>query len=199
MTPGRFTKAYFEKWYRHPRHRVITTAMFARKAQLAVSVAEYYLGRRIRNALDIGCGEGQWQPALKKLRPRIRYTGIDPSPYAVKRFGRHRNLIPGSFGNLPALAVAYDLIIASDSLYYVPEDELIAGFAVLVPRLAGVAFLEAYASDAALDGDTAGMFSRSTAVYRRIFRNAGLRSCGSHCYVGPPLYDPVTEMELGGR
>jgi len=198
MTSSRFNKAYFEKWYRNPKHRVITPAMTDRKAQLAVAVAEYFLGRRVRNALDIGCGEGQWLPALKKLRPGIFYTGIDPSPYAIKRFGRQRHLILGSFGNLPELEPSYDLIISSDSLYYVPEDELILGLKILVPRLAGVAFLEAYASDAALDGDTAGMFPRSAGDYKRVFRRVGLRSCGSHCYVGSLLYEQVTEMERGG-
>ena len=197
MTSSRFNKAYFEKWYRNPRHRVVTPALVARKAQLAVAVAEYYLGRRLRNALDIGCGEGQWQPVLNKMRPGISYTGIDPSSYALKRFGRRRNLIYGSFGNLPVLAPGYDLIIASDSLYYVPEDELKFGLKVLASRLAGVAFLEAYASDEGLTGDTAGMFPRSAATYRRLFRRAGLRSCGSHCYVGPMLAERVTEMERG--
>ena len=197
MPPSRFDKAYFEKWYRNRRHRVVTPSMIGRKARLAVAMAEYYLGRPFRNCLDIGCGEGQWQPVLQKLRPGIRYTGVDPSPYAINRFGHRRNLVCGSFGNLPVLARSYDLIISSDSLYYVPENELIAGLEILVPRLAGVAFLEAYASDAALVGDTAGMFPRSAADYRRIFRRAGLRSCGSHCHVGPPLHDQVTEMERG--
>ncbi len=197
MSASRFTRAYFEKWYRSPRHRVITPAAVARKASLAVAVAEYYLRRRIRSVLDIGCGEGQWQPVLKRLRPSASYLGVDPSPYAVGKFGRRRNLVAGSFGCLPDLAPAYDLIVCSDSLYYVPGDELAAGLQVLVPRLAGIAFLEAYASNAALDGDTAGMCPRSAADYRRIFRQAGLRSCGSHCYAGPLLHDQVTDLERG--
>ncbi len=192
-----YDRAYFDKWYRHPAHRVITPAKTARKALLAVSVAEYYLERPVRSVLDVGCGEGQWQPVLKKLRPRIRYTGIDPSPYAIRRFGKRRNLLKGSFGSLPDLAPSYDLIICSDSLYYIPDDELIMGLQILADRLAGVAFLEAYPQEAGLRGDTSGMHPRSASVYREFFRQAGLRSCGSHCYVGPALYDAVTELEYG--
>jgi len=73
-------------------------------------------------------------PALKKLRPDIRYTGIDPSPYAVRRFGKWRNILWGSFGELPRLATSYDLIICSDTLYCVPDDELIIGLEILVQR-----------------------------------------------------------------
>lgn len=196
-SPAAYDKAYFDKWYRHPAHRVVTPAKTSRKAQLAVSVAEYYLERPVRSVLDVGCGEGQWQPVLKKLRPRIHYTGIDPSPYAIRRFGKQRNLLQGSFGNLPDLAPSYDLIICSDSLYYIPDDELIMGLQILTARLAGVAFLEAYPQEADLRGDISGMFPRNASDYRDFFRRAGLRSCGSHCYVGPALYDSVTELEYG--
>ena len=192
-----YNRAYFDKWYRHPGHRVVTPAKTSRKARLALAVAEYYLERPVRSALDVGCGEGQWQPVLKKLRPRLRYTGVDPSPYAIKRFGKRRHLLPGSLGNLPELGGPYDLIICSDSLYYIPDDELIMGLHVLTPLLGGVAFLEAYPQEAGLRGDTSGMHPRSADFYRRIFRDAGLRACGSHCYVGPPLYGSVTELEYG--
>lgn len=198
MRPARgraYDKAYFDKWYRNPLHRVSTPASVARKARLVVAVAEYYLGRRVRTALDVGCGEGQWQPALKRLG--IRYTGIDPSPYAIRRFGSRRRLVLGSFGNLPRLASSYDLLICCDALYYVPDDELIIGLEILAQRLAGIAFLEAYPADVRLDGDTSGMVPQTAAFYRRVFRNAGLVSCGSHCYAGPALQDRVTELERG--
>ena len=192
-----YDRGYFDKWYRHPKHRVSTVAKTTRKALVALAVAEYYLERPVRTVLDVGCGEGQWQPVLKKLRPRLRYTGVDPSPYAVGRFGKRRNILMGSFGNLPELGDCYDLIVCSDSLYYIPDDELIMGLHILAPRLAGIAFLEAYPHEAGLTGDTSGMHPRSAAFYRKIFRNADLRPCGSHCYVGPALRDSVTELEFG--
>ena len=190
-----YDRAYFDKWYRNQKHRVITPAKTARKALLALGVAEYYLERPVRSVLDVGCGEGQWQPVLKKLRPRLRYTGVDPSPYAVQRFGKRRHILHGSMGNLPDLADSYDLIICSDSLYYISDDELIMGLHILAARLAGIAFLEAYPHEAGLLGDTSGMHPRSAAWYRKVFRQAGLRPCGSHCYAGPTLRDAITELE----
>ena len=190
-----YDKAYFDKWYRQPEHRVSTPAKTVRKALLALAVAEYYLERPIRSVLDVGCGEGQWQPVLNKLRPRLRYTGVDPSPYAFHRFGKRRNILQGSLGNLPDLDDSYDLIVCSDSLYYIPDGELVMGLQILASRLAGIAFLEAYPHEAGLRGDTSGMHPRSAAFYRKIFRQSGLLPCGSHCYAGPLLHGSVTELE----
>lgn len=195
-----YDKAYFDKWYRHPKHRVSTPALTRRKAALALAVAEYYLQHPVRTVLDVGCGEGQWQPVLIRLRPGLRYTGVDSSAYAVRRFGRSRNLQFGSFGDLAALDLApsYDLIICSDTLYYVPRRELTLGLGVLARHLGGVAFLEAYATNEALRGDIRKLDRRSPEFYRRLFRKHGLRSCGSHFYVGTALIGQVTELERGG-
>jgi len=194
----RYDKSYFDKWYRHPKHRVSTPALTRRKAALAVAVAEYYLERPVRTVLDVGCGEGQWQPVLARLRPGIRYTGVDSSEYAVRRFGRRRNLRLCPFGNLRSfdLAPAYDLIICSDTLYYVSRAELSDGLAVLARHLGGVAFFEAYASGEALKGDLP-LERRDPAFYRRLFRKHGFISCGSHCYVGTQLAGQVTALERG--
>jgi SAM-dependent methyltransferase len=196
----RYDKRYFDKWYRDPKHRVSTPAGLSRRAALVLSMAEYYLERKVRTVLDVGCGEGQWQPVLAKLRPGISYTGVDPSEYAIKRYARRRNLFLGTFGNLPQIGFleSYDLVLCSNVLYYVPGKELDLGMAELVPRIGGVAFLEAYASDGSLKGDTASMEKRDGAFYRRLFRRHGLMSCGSHCYVGPMLAGQVTDLERGG-
>jgi len=196
----RYDKRYFDKWYRNPAHRVSTMASAARKAAVAVAVAEYYLERPVRTVLDVGCGEGQWRTVLLRLRPGIRYTGVDPSEYAITRYGRQRNLRLGGFGDLPHLdlAASYDMIICSDILYYVPRVELARGLSSLVSRLGGIAFLEAYASDEALKGDIRTMERRDTNFYRKLFRKHGLVSCGPHCYAGEILRGRVTNLERGG-
>lgn len=199
MAAHRYDQAYFDKWYRHPQHRVSTPALTKRKAALALSVAEYYLERPVRTVLDVGCGEGQWQPALTRLRPGLRYTGVDSSEYAARRFGRSRNLLRGSFGDLAVLDLppSYDLIVCSDALYYVSREELTLGLGVLAKHLGGVAFFEAYATGEALKGDIRKLEKRTPEFYRRLFRKHGFISCGSHCYVGAQLAGQVTALERG--
>ena len=192
-----YDQQYFDRWYRDPSQRVSTLSRTVRKAKLALALAEYYLERPVRTILDLGCGEGQWQPILKKIQPRIQYTGIDPSLYAIQKFGKKRNLIYGKFSDLNQLSLSksYDLIICSDLLYYIPEPVLKSGLQFLSKRLSGVAFLEAYSSTDALEGDTQGMLTRTAQDYRRIFKQCGFTSCGSHCYVSESLAHRVTSLE----
>src|ERR1043165_7572666 len=98
-----FDRGFFDKWYRNPRHRLRSPSELARQAALAVGVAEYVLQRRVARVLDIGAGEGEWRAALRAIRPRVTYLGLEPSPYAVRRFGRRRNLRDGRFDTLSAL------------------------------------------------------------------------------------------------
>lgn len=199
MSAKSYDQSYFDKWYRDPAHRVITPSTARRKAHLALAVAEYYLEHPVRTVLDVGCGEGHWQPILTEFRPQLQYTGVDSSPYAVERFGRRRNLVLGEFSQLDhlGLADAYDLIVCSDTLYYLSSSELTQGFTALVDRLAGVAFLEAYASDVALRGDIENLEPRTDAFYRKLFSRHGLVSCGAHCYLGPELAGCATALERG--
>lgn len=196
---ARYDAAYFDRWYRDPAHRVSTPESAERKARLAMAVAEYYLERPVRTVLDVGCGEGQWAPVLQKLRPGVQYRGVDASAYAVQKWGKRRNLLLGTFGELPALldATRYDLVICSDMLYYVATKELHAGLAAIAERLDGVAFLEAYTPDDAIEGDTRTWVPRDTSAWKRLFRSHGLLACGPHCYVGEALAPMVMTFERG--
>jgi len=196
---ARYDAQYFEKWYRDPKSRVSTTASAERKARMALAVAEYYLEAPVRSVLDVGCGEGQWAPVLQALRPGLAYRGIDASAYAVRKWGAKRNLVLGTFADLPDLLddTRYDLIICSDMLYYLPQKELVRGLQVLVERLDGIAFLEAYTPDDAIEGDTASWEPRGLVMWKKIFRAQGLVSCGPHCYAGPTLAPMVMQLERG--
>ena len=107
-----YNQAYFEKWYRNPRHRVKSAAELMRQVAFVLHAAEWVLARPVRNVLDVGCGEGQWQAALRKYRPSIQYTGVDPSEYAVSRYGKRRNIRLGSMQNLRELSLGgpFDLV-----------------------------------------------------------------------------------------
>jgi tRNA G46 methylase TrmB len=79
----RYDAAYFDRFYRKPRTRVHAPEDVRRKVHLAVSAAEFMLERPIASVLDIGAGEGAWQPLLARMRPAASYLGVEPSEYAV--------------------------------------------------------------------------------------------------------------------
>jgi SAM-dependent methyltransferase len=195
----RYDRAYFDRWYRDPETRVKSGAAIRRKAALALSVAEYYLEHPVRTVLDAGCGEGNWLPALKSFRPGIRYTGVDASSYAVERFGKKRNIRLGTFATLEEIGLAddYDLIVCSDTLFYLPLEELKLGLQSLAHRAAGIAFLELYTEEDSLIGDFPKEGLQSAAFYRRLLKSHGFRSVGSHCYLGPQLHGSAMQLEAG--
>ena len=193
----RYDRAYFDRWYRDPRRRVKTPADIARGTGLVVGVAEYLLGRPIRTVLDVGCGEGGWRQALRRLRPSVRYTGVDPSEYVVERFGKRRNIRLGSFGTLDELELdgPFDIIICADMLNYVPTPELVAGLGHVSELLGGIAYLQVYASRDEVEGDRREWHDRPAARYRQLFRDAKLTACGLHCYAGRDLAPVLTALE----
>lgn len=194
---ARYDRAYFDRWYRNPKTRVKSGSAIGRKAALALSMAEYYLERPARTVLDVGCGEGNWLSALRALRPKIRYTGVDPSSYAVERFGKKRNIQLGSFAALEEIGLSeeYDLIVCSDTLFYLPLSELEQGIASLAHRAAGVAFLELYTDEDSLVGDFPKESLQSASFYMKMLARHGFLSVGSHCYLGPDMAERAMQME----
>lgn len=197
-----YDRAYFDRWYRDPKLRVATAAALARKVHLVVSVAEALLQRRIRSVLDVGCGEGTWRAPLKKMRPAIRYVGVDSSEYVIARFGKRRGIRAGTFGGLGeierALRGPFDVIVCCDVLQYVPPRELKSGLRSAAKLLGGVAYLEAYTSGDSIEGDRRGWQQRTAAEYRRAFDRARLTSVGMHCWVGEELSPTAAELERAG-
>jgi SAM-dependent methyltransferase len=194
----RYDQSYFQRWYRNPRTRVITPADTKRKAQLAVGAAEYMLERRVRTVLDVGAGEGTWLAALRAIRPGVRYTGVDPSEYAVRRFGRRRNIHWGTFGALGEVGLlsgTYDLVVCCGVVNYLSKAELSRGLATIASILRGVAFIEVWTTADDVVGDRRGWQEHPPAYYRRIFRQAGLVACGMHCYLGPSLAAEAAALE----
>lgn len=194
----RYDAAYFHRWYRDPRTRVTSDRALERKVHVALSAAEYMLGRRLRTVLDIGCGEARWFEALKRVRPGVQYIGLDPSDYAVETFGASRHVRRGSFGTLRTLRLKgrFDLIVCADVLQYVPTPELPAGLREIRRLLGGVAYLEAYAREDDMEGDMEGWHFRPAAEYRRHFREAGLTQCGIYCFIDAKKIAAVNRLEV---
>jgi SAM-dependent methyltransferase len=192
-----FDRAYFDRWYRHPQHRVRTPTEVARDAHLVVAMGEYFLGRPARSVLDVGCGEGTWRPHLLRLRPRIRYQGVDPSEYVVSRFGARRNIRLGGFGSLDALELhgPFDLVICAGVLNYVADDELRRGLATIARLVGGLAYLEIFTSADDVVGDVRGRVVHSASWYRAALRRARLHAVGAHGYVGQAMSSELAALE----
>lgn len=193
-----YDSAYFNRWYRDPRTRVTSDRVLERKVHLALSAAEYMLGRRVRTVLDIGCGEARWFVALRRVRPGLVYTGVESSEYAVETFGASRNIRRGSFGTLRALKLRgpFDLIVCADVLQYVSKEDLGPGLRQIRRLLGGVAYIEAYAREDDMVGDMDGWIYRSAATYRREFRAAGLTHCGLYCFIDADKIGAVNALEV---
>jgi SAM-dependent methyltransferase len=192
-----YDRSYFDRWYRG-HGRVHEDDEVRNKVSLAVATTEYFLHRPIGNVLDIGCGEGAWLIHLRALRPRIRYLGLDPSEYVVERFGKSRNLRRASLGDLPALQLrdTYDLVVCSDVLHYVRDQEIRAGVEEIVRLAGGVAFLEVLTKEDDIVGDLEGFLRRPAQWYRRRFREAGLTAIGPYSWLAPALLSGTAELEV---
>lgn len=196
-SPKPYDRDYFDRWYRGQFTRVHTPADVGRKVRLALGVTEFLLGRAVRSALDIGCGEAPWQPVLHQLRPACRYAGVEPSPYAVRRFGRRRNVRQGSLETLDRLGLdgPFDLVVCADVLHYVPLAPLRRGLRALAPLVGGIAYLETLTAADEIVGDLRGFQRRTPAVYRRLFAEAGLTPVGVNCWASAAVAADLAALE----
>jgi SAM-dependent methyltransferase len=168
-----------------------------RIVRFVLFTAEHILERPVRSVLDVGAGEGNWYPLLKRLRPAVRYRGIDPSAYAVARYGASRHLSQGSVTDLQGAGArgTYDLVIASGMLNYLSATDFRTGLSEIARHTGGVAYLEVFAKQDAFTGDTDSMPLRPAHWYRNQFAEAGFTSCGLHLYVPAPVARRLARLE----
>lgn len=162
---------------------------------LAVAETEYFLRRSLRSVLDVACGEGAWFPHLKALRPRASYRGIDPSPYAVKAFGKKRHIEQGSFRDVARIDRTFDLVVCADALHYIDDDEILGGLPDIVRVSGGIVFLEVLTREDEIIGDLEGFIRRPAKWYRARFANAGLTQVGPYTWLSPRLREEAAELE----
>jgi predicted TPR repeat methyltransferase len=192
-----YDRAYFDRWYRGP-HAPKGEPELARDVALAVAATESVLARPIETVLDVGAGEGRWQPVLRAHRPDLRYIGIEPSDYAIERYGEARNLHRGSFGTLTEFPFEepFDLVICADVLHYLSDTEVEQGLEVFADLVGGVALIEIYTGDDEANGDRADFHARSAAWYRQRLRAAGLLPLGLQLYVHEELAADLEDLDL---
>lgn len=201
-TSRAYDRQYFDKWYRNPRFRVKTARELARQVAFVVGTAEYILGRPLRTVLDVGCGEGNWRAPLLRMRPRLRYTGVDSSSYVVERYGARRNILLGTIDELDRLPLRkeYDLILCVGMLNYLEPAQLRAGLAHVYELANGPVYLEIFTSaDRGVFGDTKGARLRQPSWYRARVREAGFVACGLHWYLPDWFREHTSALERCGR
>jgi SAM-dependent methyltransferase len=196
----RYDAAYFDKWYRDPEHRVRTAAEFARQVDFVLHLAEWVLERKVTSVLDVGCGEGQWGVALRKRRPRLAYTGIDPSEWAVSMHGKRRGVRQGSITDLDRLLAPdaqFDLVLCVGMLNYLDAPTLRSGLRQVAARTGGVAYLELFTQGDEYVGDTQWPRPKPAAWYRTLLRSSGFVPLGMQCYVTVAEADRLSALERG--
>lgn len=197
VEPDRYDRAYFDHWYRAEGFG--SPERLDRKVRYALGAAEYLLDRRVTSVLDVGCGEAPWCPQLRRLRPGVRYVGVDPSAYAARRYGRTRNIRRGGLAELADLALGddgpFDLIVCVDVLAYADAGDVRRGLRTIADLLGGVALIEVFTDADDYEGDLG--HDRPPATYRRWFSEAGLHHIGPHLYAGDVILPTLATFERG--
>lgn len=192
-----YDKSYFDRFYRHPSEKVSTQDGLERKVRMAVAVTEFLLARKIRTVLDIACGEAPWFPVLKRMRPNLRYVGVDSSEYVLERFGVSRNIRRGDIRELASLRLPrrVDLVVCADVLQYLPTADVERALVSIHELMGGVAYIETFVAEDGMEGDLDGWHERSERDYRRLLRSARLTQCGPYCYVDADHLDRLNKFE----
>jgi SAM-dependent methyltransferase len=156
------------------------------------------LGRRVRSVLDVGCGEASWRAPLARLRPGVRYEGVDASEYAVRRYGRSRGIRLGTVGELDraGLRGKFDIVICADVLHFLSERDVERGLDHIRRLLGGVAYLPTFTSADEVEGDVGTLHSRSPKWYRSRFAASGLVPLGLDCYADRSMARTLSALEL---
>jgi len=193
----RYDRRYYERFYRARSTRVLSPGERRRRIAAVVALAEHHLGRRLRSALDVGCGPGLWGAELLRQRPRLRYTGLDPSPAAVALAARRLGVRRGGLDELDTLGRRrFDLVICADVLHYLDAAAVRAALPALAARARGPLYLEVLTSAESVEGDRHGLRRRPPSWYLREFASAGLAPAGLHLYLPAALADEPAALEL---
>ncbi len=191
--PFTFDKAYYDRYYKNPRTRVVSRSAIDK---LAAFVASYvrHLGLPVRRILDIGCGLGLWRRVLEESFPRAKYMGVEISDYLCQRRGWTKGSVVDFRSRHP-----FDLVICQGILQYL--DDRAAGRAIqnLAELSRGALYLEALTVEdweqncdrRSTDG---GVHLRNGSWYRRRLSRY-FRNCGGGVFLALSAETTLFELE----
>lgn len=156
-----FDRDFFERYYLDTSTAVMLRDEVHRLARFVTSYLDF-LGIELDSVLDAGCGTGMWRGALKRIDPRIEYTGIDVSEYLCRRYGWTQSSI-AEFRSRRK----FDLVIVQDMLQYLDGEEVDAS----IDRVAALCRGAVY-----VDVPTREDFREGALDLRRTDRNIHVRS-----------------------
>jgi SAM-dependent methyltransferase len=131
-----FDRDFFERFYDDRSSAVVSIEDMVVLARFVLSYMDY-LGIPTGSVLDAGCGTGLLKTALRRVRPTMQYTGIDPSPYLCRKYGWRRSSM-AAFRSRER----FDLIVCRDVMQYIGAREVRASIANLARLCAGALYFD---------------------------------------------------------
>lgn len=132
-----FDQAYYSRFYKNPKTRVISPREAERLSAFVCSYVKY-LGVPVRTVLDLGCGLGLWRQGIRRQFPRARYQGVEYSRYLCEQMGWEHGSVVDYRAKAP-----YDLVICQGVLPYLSSRDAKAAMANLARLCRGALYLEA--------------------------------------------------------
>lgn len=192
-----FDKNYYDRYYRDPETRVASQESVQVLADFVCSYL-IHIGQPVEHVIDLGCGLGYWQAAIREHFPAASYVGVEYSEYLCEAYGWTQ-----------ASAVDFksrhkaDLLICQGVLQYLPDpacERAIANFARLGR---GALYLEALTrkdwqenvDQKVTDGE---VHLRTGGWYRRRLAEHFV-NCGGGVYLTDSSPAALFELERLGR
>ena len=141
VDPEKFDKEYFDRFYERPETRASSPEEFASLTRFVLAYLEY-LEIPVREVLDLGCGLGRWKDALERHDSKIRYIGVDVSPYLCRKYGWKQASVTDFRSHRK-----YDLVICQDVLPYLSRRKIRDALANIARLCRGAAYLQVLAKE----------------------------------------------------
>lgn len=189
-----FDAVYYRKYYEDPGTRVSDQASTAALADFLFAYLRY-LKVPVKRVLDIGCGTGLWRQEVHRHRPAARYTGIEHSEYACRKYGWKQGSVTSYRSKAP-----FDLVLCHDVIQYLDEAKAETAMRNLVILTKSALHLEVLTTEdwenncdqTLTDGQ---VYLRSASWYRERLR-AHFLPCGGGLFLNREEAPVLYELEV---